>query len=261
MRRFGTAIAAVLALAATAAAAATPPAGHINFVACPIIRDTKTVPCWLSEYQGKLYYLGIQFDATADFYPPYLGHKALVEGVVSKEPSICGGIVLKPVKVSVIPDLDPSCNTQLPAEDQYQIKDAPRGPGPRYHAQAYTPQPPPPPPVPPFTTKDFVVYYDYQSELGARSLGAMIQAMTYAKAIKASRVEVTGYRASMLLSDGSRLTETDWIARHRAERLANTLRQIGVPAKTLSATWVQQPARGTGADDDKLRRAVIRVVP
>ena len=41
-----------------------------NFVACPIVRDTKTVPCFLAEYEGETYYLGIQQDITSDFHPP-----------------------------------------------------------------------------------------------------------------------------------------------------------------------------------------------
>ena len=48
------------------------------------------VPCWLSEYEGEQYYLGIQTDISADFDPPYLGHQALVEGMVSDEPRIYG---------------------------------------------------------------------------------------------------------------------------------------------------------------------------
>lgn len=252
---------AALALTAACATAETPPAGRLNFVACPIARDTRTVPCWLTEYKGKLYYLGIQFDATAEFYPPYLGHKALVEGVVSNEPSVCGGIVLKPVKVSVIPDLDPSCNTLLPADDRYQIADAPRGPGPRYHRQTYTPRPPPPPLTPPYQARDFVVLYDYDSELGSRSLAAITEAMTYAKQIKASHVRVTGYRGSALLSDGARLEEAAYLPERRARRLADTLTQIGVVAGTISVAWKDQPDRGDGVDDFKLRRAVIHVGP
>src|ERR1051326_3598598 len=86
-----------------------------NFASCPIVQDTKTVPCWLSEYQGELYYLGIQSDISSEFHPPYLGHKVLVEGVVSNEPRICGGIVLKPVVVSPLLEPDTSCNTIFPA--------------------------------------------------------------------------------------------------------------------------------------------------
>ena len=261
MARWLPALAAATSLTAVVAQAATPPAGHINFVACPIARDTKTVTCWLSEYQGKLYYLGMQYDATAEFYPPYLGHKALVEGVVSSDPPVCGGIVIKPVKVSVIPDLDPTCNTLLPADDRYQLPDAPRGPGPRYHRQTYTPPPAPPPPTPPFAARDFTVLYDFDSELGSRSLGAMREALAYATLVKASHVEVTGYRVSSLLSDGTRFEEPAYLAQHRAERLADTLKQIGVPAGTVSVTWKDKAEAGSGADDYKLRRAVIHVVP
>jgi outer membrane protein OmpA-like peptidoglycan-associated protein len=250
-----------LALCASVAMAAAPPADHVNFVACPIARDTKTVPCWLAEYRGKLYFLGIQFDATAEFYPPYLGHKALVEGVVAHSPDICGGIVLKPLKVSVIPDLDPACNTLLPEDDRYQVPDAPRGPGPRYHAQTYAPPPPTPEPTAPYKAEDFTVLYDFDSELAARSLGAMTAAMTYAKAIHASHVEITAYRASSLLSDGTELAEAPWIARRRAAELAKTLQEIGVAPATIHARSVDALQTGTGADDYKLRRAVIHVEP
>ena len=50
-----------------------------QFVACPIVRDTKTQPCWLAEYEGELYYLGQQSGVANDFYPPQLGHLALVK--------------------------------------------------------------------------------------------------------------------------------------------------------------------------------------
>jgi hypothetical protein len=42
------------ALLATTAAADTPPEDRRNFVSCPIVRDTATVPCWLSEHDGEL---------------------------------------------------------------------------------------------------------------------------------------------------------------------------------------------------------------
>src|SRR5690349_23848456 len=112
-------------------AAATPPANHRNFVACPMVRDTNTVPCWIAEYQGQTYYLTIQTDVSAPVNPPWLGHKVLVEGVVSGEDDICGGRVLKPVALSVMQELDGSCNTMLPAEDRYNLTfEPPRPPGP-----------------------------------------------------------------------------------------------------------------------------------
>src|SRR5690606_4481636 len=67
---------------------------NISFVACPIIQDTNTVPCWLAEHEGELYFLGIQTDASG-WSPPWLGHKLLVEGTITDNPRVCGGIVLE----------------------------------------------------------------------------------------------------------------------------------------------------------------------
>jgi len=105
--------------------------GRLNFVACPMVRDTATVPCWLAEYDGELYFLTIQSDVSAPVTPPWLGHRVLVEGTVSKEERICGGVVLKPVHLSVLPERDASCNTMLPAEERYNLTfEPPRPPGP-----------------------------------------------------------------------------------------------------------------------------------
>ena len=102
-----------------------------NFVSCPIVRDTASVPCWLTEYEGETYFLTLQTDVSAPVTPPWLGHQVLVEGVVSSEPRICGGVVLKPVHLSVLPERDASCSTILPAEDRYNLTfEPPRPPGP-----------------------------------------------------------------------------------------------------------------------------------
>ena len=105
-----------------------------HFVACPIVRDTRTQPCWLAEYEGELYYLGQQGGVANDFYPPQLGHLALVEGTVGQG-RVCGGIPLQPVKVSVMRELTPACRTMLPAEDGIEAPPpipAPRGPAPSW---------------------------------------------------------------------------------------------------------------------------------
>src|SRR5687767_4567280 len=120
-------------------AAAETPQQHLSFVSCPIVRDTKTVPCWLAEYEGQTYFLTIQTDVSAPVNPPWLGHRVLVEGVVSNEPNICGGRVLKPVTLSVLPELDGSCNTILPAEDRFNLTfEPPRPPGPSMGRLAFT---------------------------------------------------------------------------------------------------------------------------
>ena len=46
----------IIALFTTTIADAAVPPNHRNFVACPIVRDTATVPCWLaraSENRGS----------------------------------------------------------------------------------------------------------------------------------------------------------------------------------------------------------------
>src|SRR3984957_8963600 len=87
-----------------------------SFVSCPIVRDTKTVPCYLAEDAGEVYYLGIQQDITSDFHPPQLKHEVLVEGAVVPGPRVCGGIPLQPVAISVVSEINLACNTLLPAE-------------------------------------------------------------------------------------------------------------------------------------------------
>ena len=48
----------------------TASAQQLNFVTCPIVRDTRTVPCFIAEYEGETYYLAVQQDISADQYPP-----------------------------------------------------------------------------------------------------------------------------------------------------------------------------------------------
>jgi hypothetical protein len=55
MRRGYRSLSAALAALAPGLLAAAPPAGErLSFVSCPIVRDTRTVPCWLSEYDGEV---------------------------------------------------------------------------------------------------------------------------------------------------------------------------------------------------------------
>ena len=127
--------------------AAPPPGTRLSFVSCPILRDTRSVPCWLADFRGDRYYLTIQTDVSAEVQPPLMGHQVLVEGIVSEQPAICGGIVLSQVKLSAMPELDANCREELPAEDRYTV-DAPRPPGPSSGRFAFagggTPGVPPP---------------------------------------------------------------------------------------------------------------------
>jgi len=243
------------------AAAATPPADHRNFVACPIVRDTQTVPCWLAEYDGELYYLGIQTDVNAEWTPPYLGHRVLVEGVIAMGVSrICGGIVLRPVVTSVFPELDAACNSSLlPAEDRYTVPFAPRGAGP---ARIGGTRVAPTLPGPPYGAKQFVVPYEFDSPtVSGKTSRVLQQAVLYARASSATHIEIVGHRAATLLSNSEVLVEKNGIAERRAKQIAELLMGVGIDASKINVEWREQPAPADGVKDFEKRRATILVRP
>lgn len=236
-------------------------AQHVNFVSCPVVRDTKTVPCFLADYQGETYFLGIQQDITADFYPPQLLHEVLVEGTVANGPRVCGGIPLKPLHTSVLPELNRACNTILPAEPGIDAPPAKRPAGPSTRqAPVSTAAVPPKKPQPPFLEREFVIRYDFDSDfLFARNTRQLTDIAEYARVSQAHKIEVTGYRGSSLLSDGHTLIEKASVSRLRAERVAEVLKGLGTPASEVR--WVSEPAGANGTTDFESRRVAVRVVP
>jgi len=260
MRRCG-ALLAVAGLVCGAAARAGAQETRKNFVSCPIVRDTASVPCWLSEYEGELYYLTIQSDVTAPVTPPWLGHRVLVEGVVSDEPRICGGKVLKPVHLSVMPELDASCNTMLPAEERYNLTfEPPRPPGPSKGRLAFDNAPPAAKAAAPLpSTKEFVVPYDFDALVGFNHARVLTEVLEFARAVKARGIEIVGYRGAARLSNGQLMSEDADIAKRRAEQLAMLLQGANLKTPQYKITWQDESAKATGVDDYALRRAVITV--
>jgi outer membrane protein OmpA-like peptidoglycan-associated protein len=252
-------------LAATAMAQNRPPADRRNFVACPIVRDTKTVPCWLAEYQGELYYLGVQEDIGAKWFPPQLNHEVLVEGTVSSGPRICGGIPLSPLTTSVMPEINRSCNTILPAEESLNApEDIVRGAGPSTTrpGSAAPRAPAADTPTAPFTVREFAIYFDFDNDqMPARSTRVITRALAYATASRAARIEITAYRGSALLSDGRTLVENELIAQRRANKIAADLKGLGIPASSLTVRVENTPAIPDGLKDPTNRRAIITVRP
>jgi hypothetical protein len=273
----------VAATAAGAILAATPPADRRNFVACPVLQDTDTVPCWLAAYHGELYFLGIQTDS-GGWSPPWLGHQVLVEGRLAGGPRICGGIALTtdypagvppsgssdakplptPPVVSVMRELDATCNTMLPADPRFQIVGR-RGPGPNTAASALRRPPPPPAPptlTPPYTAKTFTLTYEFDSELATRTIVEALNAVQYAQAVRAREITIVGHRGSTLLSDGSLVQEIPSIAQLRAEELARAVTKLGLPhTATLTVRWDNQLEGADGVTDPDRRRAEISVTP
>lgn len=252
---------AVAASLSTAAMAAEPPAERRNFVACPVLRDTASVPCWLAEYDGETYFLTLQTDVTSPVTPPWLGHRVLVEGTVAAgKERICGGIVLEPVVLSVLPALDAACNTVLPAEERYDLTfEPPRPPGPSSGRLAFAPRPsdaprPGPPPEPPAS---FTLHYDFDGLVIFRHAADLTAILDAARTRRARSVTVTAHRGAVLLSNGTILTERDDIARRRAEQIATLLRGAGLTDVQYDVRWENDAATPTGTGDAAMRFATV----
>lgn len=240
-------------------------AQQLSFVTCPIVRDTKTVPCFLAEYEGETFYLVVQQDISADQYPPQLLHDVLVEGTIDKGPRVCGGIPLKPVKLSVLPELNPACNTILPAEPGIDAPPVRRPAGPSTRQPGAAPAAPPAPParpMPPFTEREWKVRYDFDSAfLFSRDTRTVNQAADYAVAAKAKRVEIVAYRGASLLSNGKVLVEAEAIAAQRAASVTTLLKGLGTDPASVNVRVVSAPPQPDGKTDTENRFVSIRVLP
>lgn len=254
IRRCGLGTAAVALIAASALGAKAP---RIAFVSCPIVQDTPTVPCWLTQYRGETYYMGIQTDVSAEFNPPSLGHKVLVEGIVTDK-SICGAKVIDPIRISIMPELSPECDELRVVREGVDLGfEPPRPPGPSGGRLAFSYPDPPAAPRPPFERKTFVITYDFEGMVGFRTPQALTPALDYAKLVKASRLEVVGYRGATKLSDGGRLTEHAGIAQERAQEIERMFRGAGFSGARMITSW-----RDSAQEGDPLRRRVeITVIP
>jgi len=240
------------------ACASVPPAKHVNFVACPIVRDTSTVPCWLAEYQGKTYFLTIQTDVSAPVTPPWLGHRVLVEGVLSDDAPICGGVVLKPVALSVIQELDGSCNTMLPAEERYNLTfEPPRPPGPSKGRLSFgDPNTKPAALTLPHT---FQLQYEFDGMVAFRHAQILQQILELVRQSGAKEITVTGYRAGSLLSNGQRMLEREAFGEHRAEQIVELLKGAGLTDVNYDLHWKDEAKLANGIDDASRRRTEVVV--
>ena len=247
---------------ADAADLSAPKAGtKLSFVACPVVRNTH-VPCWLAPYQGALYFIAAQGGAASDTLVPQLNHQALIEGVVTDD-SVCGGRVLRPVKASVLPEIDRTCNAMIPAEGYASPEPQGRTPEPMPLPANATGRPQAPVFAPPYIRRVFTVEFDFDWDrtwVGNRvrtGFTPMESAANYATASRAHRVEVVGYRGMVQLSDGRRMDERADIAARRAQKIAQALLDLGISPATLVTRSVNT-VTGAGIPS---RRAIIIVTP
>ena len=253
---------AVLFAVGTSAAWATPkPGEQLSFVSCPIVRDTRTVPCWLAEHGGEMYFLTLQTDVSAPVNPPWLGHRVLVEAVVSDEPAICGGRVLKPLTLSVMPELDASCNTVLPAEERYDLTfEAPRPPGPSKGRLAFGDPTPRDAAAPGAPALEFSLAYEFDGQVAFRHAQTLQRILDTARAAQVGEVRITGYRSATRLSSGEVMREREDIARRRAEQVRDLLVGAGLDAVKYTVHW-QDRSKRPGISGAETRRVDVVLVP
>jgi hypothetical protein len=249
----------VLGCAVAAAADLPAPGTRVSFVSCPVVRDTSTVPCWLAEYRGALYFLTLQTDVSAPVTPPWLGHQVLVEGVVADEPDICGGRVLKPVTLSVMPELDASCHTMLPAEARYELGfEPPRPPGPSLGRLAFGD--PTPRGGAAAEEWEFALTYEFDGMVAFRHAQTLQRILDAARKAPAKELRVTGYRSASRLSDGTVMRERADRGRERAEQIRDLLRGAGLDDVRYTLDWKDLARRPDGIADAANRRAEVVIV-
>jgi hypothetical protein len=271
--------ASLIGVAVGAAAAEPPPGTPVSFLACPVARDTgpDTDVCFFAEHEGIRYALA----NPPDWGVPQLKHRVLVEGRVKEGPPICGAIAIEG-RASVLPEVDESCSTVVPFDGVVKGETGGvfnRGtPQQRAYAQdlakraaidpnaslepAILDPPPSPTPVPPFGPRALVITYPFNSTRGSGPDMLKLKDLAeYARVANAKRVQVTGYRAASVLSDGAKLTEEPEIARARAEKIATILGALGVKAKVTHVGWDGSVIAGKGDEDWRNRKVDVMVTP
>ncbi|MEP7314427.1 MAG: hypothetical protein ABI859_17715 [Pseudomonadota bacterium] len=233
----------------------------LRFISCPIYRDAdagRKSGCWLVDDATS----GVRYDVSPSPTKPDWNHEALVEGVVAaKQVNACGGVVLDPVRVSI---LEGACTRHmLPAEGfpGRVFVLPPRNIQPLSVARV--------PPPPPWTRRTFSLLFEFNRSFGVYQLDDFLldEAITYIRAVNPQQVIVTGRAATTPANVSGRiLAERDDVARERAQMVGESLRRLGVPAAKLVVKWegAALPSDAAGADgllEPSRRRADIDVIP
>ena len=247
---------------------------RITFVSCPYIRDSEPTPLWFADYDGKTYFLRAQQNLSAQVRHPQLKHRVLVEGIISPEPHVGNGIVLNPLRLSVLPEVDIACDRLLPM-DGSRITNPKRPPGPgvdgaareqgaernrqsaaRLWAVDYTPDPVEP------KVREFEIPFDFDGGIGAyQAYGQVVTAVKYARDVRAARVEIIGHRASVLLSNGQTLIERAGVEKDRAETVTTIFNDYPFAPGIIVTRWEATPRAADGGADFDKRTATVIVTP
>ena len=244
----------IAVLAATTIAAAEPPE-TLRFVTCPIYRDTdagRKSGCWLADDRAS----GRRFDVSAAPSKPDWNHEILVEGKVAVgAPDRCGGIVLDPVRTSVLAG---NCTRHmLPAEgypgNRFSLPK--RNVAPMAVARAIPPGP--------YRATTFRLIFGFDSAFLMYQYDDYLldRAITWIRAAKPKAITVTGYAAGDPVTvSGRRLAEDKEIARERADRVTEALVRPGVDRAIITVRTDARALPVNDPDADGLSEASRRRV-
>ncbi len=237
-------------------------AEELSFIACPVYRDADAGPksgCWLATERSS----GMTYDIGSGLTKPLADRAVLVEGVLSEDEknngeNLCGGLVLSPVRVSV---LEQVCRPHILPAEGYPGRVF-RPPGELMRPTSVARELP----QAPFFDQSTYILFNYQSDfLNYQYSEVLLEKVAlYISASKPESVRVIGYAAVEPLEvSGQILREDLALARRRAEQVALALRRLQVPEELLTVEWqgtldpVEHYAGGLA--QETLRRVEIQV--
>lgn len=235
---------------------------EIRFITCPIYRDAdagRKSGCWLGDRRET----GTRFDITGAPTKPDWNHAVLVEGRVAEgDTQQCGGVLLEPIRVSVLSDQ--ACTRHmLPGEEftgrRFSLPT--RNIRPLYEEREL--------PQPPFANKTFAIPFDFGRDYIVYQLSDYYidKAVKYALDTNARRVEITGYAATEPTTvSGQTLREAPELALRRAEVAREWLRLMGYPVervkiKTQSKAKISDMEGADGLTEPSRRRVEVHIIP
>jgi hypothetical protein len=228
----------------------------ISFVSCPIYRDTdagRKSGCWLADDRDN----GKRFDISDAPIKPILGREILIEGIVAGKPDTCGGVMLNPVRVSVLPTSCPSF--MLPAE---------QFPGRPFILPSTTLQPTHVariPPAPPYSNQIYTIFFALNSDflMYQHSEVLLDAAVQYIEAAKPKRIVITAYAATTPVTvSGRKIVEDIGVAKLRAAMIVEALTRLKVPRELIHVETRGDPTPAgelakQGLSESSKRRATV----
>ena len=260
-------LAPVLAFGVLAVAVSASAQEHLNFVTCPVAQDTgeRSDVCFFVRYDGVRY--GVS--SPPDWGNPQLGHKLLVEGIVSERGQECGGVLIEG-RVSVLPELSPECDEIAPATPEIIALGLGRRPDitqaqramiladPSNSLQVVRLRTLPAPEVALGRTETIYFPFERDRASGPDAM-VILELARLAEATPGVEISVRAFRGATLLDNGEILVEREGMARLRGEKIVGILEGLGAPKSSIDLEIFSEVAQPNGSADWQSRRVELLV--